>query len=49
MTLQDLKQLTEELKKLAGMLSQVREKDSRHQIHKRAFAIMRTIEKGGRK
>ena len=47
MALQDLKKLTEELKKLAGMLSQVREKDSRRRIHKRAFQIMRQIEKGG--
>ncbi len=49
MALQDLKKLTEELKKLARMLNQVREKDDRHQIHRRAFAILRKIEKGGGK
>lgn len=47
MALQDLKELTQELKKLAGLLSQVKEKDERHRIHKKAFAILYRIENGG--
>lgn len=47
MALQDLKKLTGELKVLAGLLGQVKETESRHRIHRRAFAILRAIEQGG--